>query len=102
MPLSEDAGVMITELNRSLRSWAGYYRISNASTDFKKVDRFTRDQVRIWLCRKYRERSRGRARWPSLWLYHQLGLHCLVMDVRSGARSPNASGEARRRAVCVM
>lgn len=89
--LGEDSSELIRTMNRTLRSWSGYFRYSNATPDFIKVDRFAREQVRIWLCRKHRLRNRGWKRYPSLFLYQRMGLYCLVRDIRSGARRPNAT-----------
>jgi group II intron reverse transcriptase/maturase len=96
VPLGEDSGELVRVMNRTVAAWSGYFRYSNATADFIKVDRFTRTQVRIWLCRKYRVRGGGWQRFSPLFMYQRLGLRCLVRDVRSGARSPNAAGEARR------
>ena len=98
--LGQDPSELIRVMNLTLRSWSSYFCYSNASPDFVKVDRCARMQVRIWLCRKYRVRGMGWQRFPNLFFHQQLGLHCLVRHVRSGARRPNAPGEARRRAVC--
>jgi group II intron reverse transcriptase/maturase len=89
--LGEDPRELIRTMNRTLRSWSGYFRYSHATVDFTKVDRFAREQVRIWLCRKYQLRNRGWRRYPSLFIYQKLGLHCLVCDIRSGARPPHAT-----------
>jgi hypothetical protein len=89
--LGEDSSELIRVMNRTLRGWSGYFRYSNAAVDFVKVDRFAREQVRLWLCRKHQLRNRGWKRCPSLFLYQRMGLYCLVRDIRSGARRPNAT-----------
>jgi group II intron reverse transcriptase/maturase len=52
VPLGEDSRELIRVMNRTLAGWSGYFRYSNATPDFIKVDRHARAQVRIWLCRK--------------------------------------------------
>ena len=91
IPLGEDVSQLIRVMNLTLRSWSGYFCYSNATPDFFKVDRFARMQVRIWLCRKHRVRGLGWQRFPELFFYRQLGLHCLVRHVRSGASRPNVA-----------
>jgi group II intron reverse transcriptase/maturase len=100
VPLSADVSELVHVMNRTLVGWSGYFRYSNATPDFTKVDRHVRTQVRIWLDRKHARRGAGWSRHPASFLYGTLGLYCLVQNVRSGARSPNAGGEARRGAVC--
>lgn len=100
VPLSADVSELVRVMNLTLTAWSGYFRYSNATPDFIKVDRHVRTQVRIWLDRKRGRRGAGWYRHPASFLYGTLGLYCLVQNVRSGARSPNADGEARRRAVC--
>ena len=90
VPLGAVAGELIRVMNMTLDGWSGYFRYSNATPDFIKVDRFARAQVRIWLCRKHRYRDQGWHRYDGLFLHRTLGLRCLVRDVRSGACSPNA------------
>jgi len=91
VPLGEDSRDLIRVMNRTLEGWSGCFRTRHATPDFIKVDRHARTQVRIWLCRKYRLRNRGWARYPSLFLYQKLGLTSLVRRIRSGARRPNAA-----------
>jgi len=91
VPSGSDVGDLIDLLNLTLRGWSGYFRYSNAARDFRKVDRFARTQVRIWLCRKHHYRAQGWSRYDGLFLHDQLGLYCLTQNVRSGARQPNAS-----------
>lgn len=101
VPLNGDARELIQVMNLTLKGWSGYFRYSHATLDFIKVDRFARTQVRIWLCRKHHHRSRNLHRYPGRFIHSTLGLHCLVRDVRSGVRRPNAARRnARRRAVC--
>jgi group II intron reverse transcriptase/maturase len=100
VPLGADVSGLVRVMNLTLAAWSGYYRYSNATPDFVKVDRHARTQVRIWLNRKRGLCGAGWHQHPASFLYGTLGLYCLVQHVRSGARSPNAPGEARRRAVC--
>jgi group II intron reverse transcriptase/maturase len=90
VPLNEEVSELIRTMNTTLQSWSGYFCYSNATPDFVKVDRFARTQVRIWLCRKHRYRAQGWLRYSGPLLHGTLGLHCLVQNVRSGARHPNA------------
>jgi RNA-directed DNA polymerase len=90
VPLGADPRELIRLMNLTLQSWSGYFRHSNASPDFIKVDRFAREQVRVWLCRKHRARDHGWQRYPGPFLHGKLGLYCLVANVRSGARRPSA------------
>jgi group II intron reverse transcriptase/maturase len=91
VPLGASVGELIRVLNQALDGWSAYYRSSNATIDFTKVDSFARQQVRIWLRRKHHVRHQAWHRYNGLFLHQTLGLRCLVRDVRSGARSPNAS-----------
>jgi hypothetical protein len=98
VPLGADAGELIRVMNMTLDGWSGYFRYSNATPDFIKVDRFARAQVRIRLCRKHHYRAQGWYRYDGLFLHRTLGLRCRVRGVRGGARSPNA--KRRSPSVC--
>ena len=100
VPLRANVKELVSLLNMTLRGWSGYFRYSNATPDFIKVDRHARTQVRIWLNRKRNRRGAGWSEHPAAFLYGTLGLYCLVQNICSGARSPNAHDESRRRAVC--
>ena len=101
VPTGEDAGVLVTRLNRTLEGWANYFSPGHASADFRKVDAHARTQVRIWLMRKHGRKGRGVRRFSATFLYERLGLVSLGRrGVALSRPKPNTAGEVRRAAVC--
>lgn len=53
---------VITEMNRLLRGWAGYFHAHNASVVMRRMNRYSRERLRAWLWRKHGE---GRSKWAT-------------------------------------
>jgi RNA-directed DNA polymerase len=76
---------VVTDLNRFLTGWAGYFRRGNSTVQFHKVDLYTADRLARWLGKRHKSRrplAYGR------WLLRQqrfLGLRPLVGRVNHGA-----------------
>jgi RNA-directed DNA polymerase len=74
--------VILTDLNRTLRGWYGYYQHSKANT-FQSVDGFVRRRLRSLL--QWRRDGRGKGtgaahhRWPNEWFTHR-GLLSLAAE----------------------
>ena len=66
---------VLSNLNRSLRGWSGYFHYRNSTTAFNRVKWHVEERVRIHLRRRHKLKSRaaGYARFPSSKLY-TLGL----------------------------
>jgi RNA-directed DNA polymerase len=75
---------VVTNLNRFLTGWAGYFRRGNSTVQFHKVDLYTADRLARWLGKRHKSRrplAYGR------WLLRRqrfLGLHPLVGRVNHG------------------
>jgi hypothetical protein len=69
-----DPDEMVGRLNSRLRGWANYFCLGSASKAYRAVDQHVQDRLRQWLCRKYKVRGRGTARFPDDYLYQTLGL----------------------------
>lgn len=65
-------------INSKLRGWANYYRHTNASRFFQKVQRGTEQVIRKYLRRRRQRSGYGYREYPSEYLYKRLGLY----DVR--------------------
>jgi len=82
-PLSATVGEVVGHTNEVLRGWGNYFRHSNASLHFKRVDLYALDQLRLFLRRKHQAKAmRFRRRYPMWYFYRVLGLHRLVGTVR--------------------
>jgi RNA-directed DNA polymerase len=69
-----DAYDLVSELNRTLRGWANYFRLGPVSNAYRAVDAHVRKRLRQWLRGKHKTPGRGTARYPDKHLYETLGL----------------------------
>lgn len=100
-PLSAPIREVIADVNRVLDGWGNYFAWSNASGHFRKIDRHTIDQVRLFLRRKHqRKSSRGHRDWPVWSLYEKLGLIRLTGSLTERRTRRMPVGVDRRRAGC--
>lgn len=82
IPSSGTLGDVIKKLNPVLIGWCTYFRIGNSSRIFHKVDYLVREQVTIWLRRKYQcTWKRARGRWNYQVLYDKCRLYRMVGKV---------------------
>lgn len=51
--LQRDTPELILQLNQYLRGWGGYFRKGNTSEQLKKVDRYVRFRLTLWMARKH-------------------------------------------------
>jgi RNA-directed DNA polymerase len=82
--------VIVTNLNRTLRGWFGYFQHSHRFT-FERLDHWVRMRLRSILRCRRGGRGRGRGtdhqRWPNTY-FADLGLYSLVM-ARGAASQPS-------------
>ena len=52
-PSSASLGLVIKKLNPVLIGWCTYFRVGNSNRIFHKIDQTARDELQIWLRRKY-------------------------------------------------
>jgi len=70
--LGEPMWVVIDSVNRTLRGWAGYFKIGNSYRAACKLTRYVCDQLRLfWRRRKQSKRTHGQRRWPDGVFYNQ-------------------------------
>lgn len=82
IPCSDTLGGVIKKLNPVLIGWCTYFRIGNSNRIFHKVDYLVREQVTIWLRRKYQcTWKRARGRWNYQVLYDKCRLYRMVGKV---------------------
>ena len=67
----------IGRINRKLRGWSNYFRIGTVSSAYRSIDSHVRHRVRQWLCAKFKVPGQGRAQYPDVYLYQELGLYQL-------------------------
>lgn len=71
-----------TELNPVLIGWCTYFRVGNSNRVFHKIDRYTRDQIHIWLRRKHQcNWNTARKRWNYGTLHETYRLYRMVGKV---------------------
>ena len=78
-----EAEQRVGRINRILVGWSNYFCRGPVSAAYGNVDFHTQNRLRAWLCRKHKVQGRGTTRFPSEYLYKELGL------VRLGARTRN-------------
>ena len=75
--LARPTADVLTELNRVVRGWAGYFHFQHCGRAFSALRRFLTQRVRIYLRRKHRTQSWGYRAFPDAVLYGRLGLYRL-------------------------
>jgi len=82
-------GVIITDVNRTLRGWFEYFKHS-LKTTFRPVDSYVRGRLRSILRKRTKRRGRARGsdhqRWPNAF-FAERGLFSLVTAHRTACRS---------------
>jgi RNA-directed DNA polymerase len=64
----------VARLNRTLRGWWNYFSHGTVGRAYQVVNRHAEERLRRWLCEKHKEPRPGYARYPSRYLYQELGL----------------------------
>jgi RNA-directed DNA polymerase len=78
-----DEETMVERLNRKLRGWANYFKLGPVSPAYRHVDRYVKNRLRRWLCKKHKGPGHGIARYPDTYLYDELGLVQLSVQTRN-------------------
>jgi RNA-directed DNA polymerase len=74
-----DVEVVVRDVNDVLVGWWSYYRCSNASQAFTKVQAYANNRMRRFLRRRRQKPGMGRYRdVPNEYLHEELGLACIV------------------------
>jgi group II intron reverse transcriptase/maturase len=98
--------VVVADLNRFLRGWAGYFRYGHSAVRFRKIEQHARDRLAVFIGRRHK---RGRGFGWTVLAYKSTsycGLYSLngtVIAPRANKpwrEKPNTGGERRRQAVC--
>ena len=74
---------MVERLNRMLSGWSNYFRLGQVSPAYATIDAHTKKQLRQWLCRKGKVRSRKYVRFSDERLYEFYGLTRLPIKTKS-------------------
>jgi group II intron reverse transcriptase/maturase len=64
----------VARLNRTLRGWWNYFSHGTVGRAYQVVNRHAEERLRRWLCEKHTEPRPGYTRYPSRYLYQELGL----------------------------
>ena len=67
-------GMMVGELNRTLRGWGNYFCLGAVSRAYRVVDNHARHRLRQWLNGKHRSRGTRSMRHPAVYPHEGLGL----------------------------
>jgi RNA-directed DNA polymerase len=67
--------VIVARLNQHLRGWANYFYYGNCSKTFAHLRNYVEERVRVYLSRKHRLKGRGYTKYPTTYLYKNLGLY---------------------------
>ena len=79
--LHRNAHTVVSEINRILRGWGGYFHYRNSSRVFEELNWWMRDRLRRWLWRKHRCRKALWSAYPTELLYGRYGLWQLPQAV---------------------
>ena len=94
--------VVVEDLNRFLRGWAGYFRYGHSATRFDKIQQHATDRLALFIGKRYK---RGRRFGLSVVAYKSadrcglVSLNGIVIAPRANKpwrEKPNAGGERRR------
>jgi len=72
--LHRNTQATMSEVNRTLRGWGGYFHYRNSSRVFGKLNWWMRNRVRRWLWRKHNRRKALWRDYPGYVLYERYGL----------------------------
>jgi len=72
-PITEEE--FLEQINQNVRGWANYYRHTNASKSFRRIQRFINVRFRRFLQHRSKKRSFGWKRWPDSVLYAKGIIH---------------------------
>ena len=64
----------VDRLNRKLRGWWNYFSHGTVGRAYQVVNNHVEGRLRRWLCEKHKEPRPGYTRYPSRYLYQELGL----------------------------
>jgi group II intron reverse transcriptase/maturase len=67
-------GVVVEDLNRTLRGWGNYFCLGAVSRAYRAVDNHARHRLRQWLNGKHRSRGVRPVRQAPMYLHRELGL----------------------------
>lgn len=69
---------VIAHLNRLLVGWQNFFSYGTVTKTYRQVDRYVADQLRRFLVRRHKAKSRGTQQFPNRRLYQEYGLHPLT------------------------
>jgi len=72
--LQSSLNEVIQTLNPVLRGWSEYFRRTNAARAFGDIDRYTLEQLHLWMCRKHASKWALRSRAVPAQLFYKAGL----------------------------
>jgi RNA-directed DNA polymerase len=87
--LPEPVSGVVHDVNRLLRGWGAYFRVGNASRQFRQVDNYVRARLALFL-RKKRGRSGRGWKGLSLAFFDHLGVYHLTGTVAWATAPPRA------------
>ena len=70
---------VVQDINEAAQSWAKYFYFKNSSHDFKRLNRYLEERLRIYLSRKHRFRWKDYNTFSDGYLHDRLGLVQLPM-----------------------
>jgi group II intron reverse transcriptase/maturase len=70
----QDAGEVVTQLNRMITGWANYFCLGPVSRAYHAVEQHARNRLRQWLRKKHKMPGRATTRFPDDYLHRTLGL----------------------------
>jgi hypothetical protein len=78
-----EATDVVGRLKRKRVGWANYFCLGPVSSAYRAINSHVTRRLRRWLCKKYKVRGTGGARFPDQHLHEQLGLVNLPTRTRN-------------------
>lgn len=95
----QETEIVVARVNRITRGWGNYFQTGHSPDDFRSLNHWLENRLRIWLSKKHKLRSKSRyVTYSDSFLHEELGL--CKLPVQSTWWTRERVGESLRKAGC--